>query len=412
LLWLTIAATALSSAGSMAAQPAKTRFIHSFNGTDGRLPSAGLVMDAKGILYGTTRTGGANDKGTVFRLTQDGARWKHAVLHSFDGTDGQEPFGDLTLGAEGTLYGTTSAGGQGNGTVFALAPPVAGHKWKLKTLHAFSGAVDDGGIPFAGVILGPDGSLFGTTIGGGQAAQGTAFMLSPPAQPDGDWKFRLLTSFVGGKDGSNPNARLTLDENGVLFGTTTNGGRECGCGTVFMLTPPAAAGARAKWTKTILYRFAGKPDGHNPYSALVGDGNGAYYGTTFLGGSLDYGTVFKIEPPTPPSDKWKVTILADFNGTDGRGPLFYGPLARDENGVLYGVTQESQNIETIGTVFQLTPPATGQRWKYKTLHAFKTDGNEGNTPDATVVRDALGTLFGTTVLGGPDGAGTVYTVRP
>jgi uncharacterized repeat protein (TIGR03803 family) len=404
-----------------AAEAAPTRTLKRFEGTDGQWPSAGLVMGAGGVLYGTTRIGGSMNFGTVFSLTpsaEGGNRWRHRVLHNFASVDGREPFGDLVLDPDGALFGTTSEGGPGRGVVFRLTPPAEGkNKWKMTTLHSFQGGADDGLIPVGGVIRASDGALFGTTLAGGAESLGTAFMLSPPARPAGEWKFRLLTTFVGGKDGSQPNGALTLDANGALFDTTTRGGTvDCDCGTVFMLTAPVAASAadlRARWKKSILHRFTGLPDGHSPYSALVGDGTGTYYGTTYLGGSFDWGTVFKLVPPGMESTKWKLTKLTEFAGTDGYGPLFYGPLAIDENGTLFGTTQNSRIDYTSGTVFSLTPPATGKRWRYRTLHKFRTDGTEGYGPNATVIRNPQGRLFGTTVLGtGEFSAGSVFQVTP
>ena len=408
MLTLTFAVAALSLLPGTT-YAAKTKIIHSFAGDDGRWPSGGLIMGPDGVLYGTTRVGGANDKGTVYSLTpsETGARWKHNVLHDFDGTDGSEPFSDLARGQDGTLYGTTSAGAQANGTVFALMPPTTGSKWKLQTLHVFTGSATDGGIPFAGVVRGPDGSLFGTTIAGGTASQGTAYMLSPPTRGN-NWQFRLLTSFVSGTDGGQPFGMLTLDSQGSLFGTTTRGGTvDCDCGTVFMLVPPQTGN---HWHKAILHRFVGHPDGSNPYSQLVIDQAGALLGSTYLGGTLDHGTVFRLSPPAPPRAKWSITNLTSFDRANGYGPLFYGPLVVDDGGAIYGTTQNSTASETGGTVFRLTP-VNSKRWRQTSLHTFGATP-DGFTPDAAVTRDTQGRLFGTTVLGGTQGLGAVFVVTP
>lgn len=405
---LAVAAMALVALPT-ASQAAKTKILHNFTGPNGKFPSGGLIVGPDGTLYGTTRVGGANDKGTVYSLTapETGVRWKHTVLHEFDGTDGSEPFSDLARGPDGTLYGTTSVGAQANGTVFALTPPTTGHKWKFQTLHAFTGSATDGGIPFAGVIRGPDGSLFGTTIAGGKASQGTAYMLSPPTHGN-NWRFHLLTSFVSGNDGGQPFGMLTLDSHGALFGTTTRGGTvDCDCGTVFMLMAPETGN---RWHKAILHRFTGHPDGSNPYSQLVIDEAGALIGSTYLGGTLDHGTVFRLTPPAPPHAKWSITNLTSFDSANGYGPLFYGPLAVDDDGAIYGTTQNSTASETGGTVFKLTP-VNSRRWRQTSLHTFGLMP-DGFTPDAAVVRDTQGRLFGTTVLGGTQGFGTVFMVTP
>jgi uncharacterized repeat protein (TIGR03803 family) len=214
--------------------------LHTFNGNDGALPYASLILDSGGGLYGTTSQGGTAGWGTVFRLTpaKDG-RWTEKVLHNFDGpTDGGYPFASLLFDTSGTLYGTTAIGGAFRmGTVFELTPTTKG-KWDRRILHSFSGK--DGANPFSALIFDSAGNLYGTTSQGGNLSGcpgvgcGVVFKLSPDA--NGKWSETVLFKFHG-KDGAYPSAGLILENAaGNLFGTTVNGGAS-GDGSVFELIP-------------------------------------------------------------------------------------------------------------------------------------------------------------------------------
>ncbi|MFL5260088.1 MAG: choice-of-anchor tandem repeat GloVer-containing protein [Hyphomicrobiales bacterium] len=408
----TIALAAATLSTGEAQARVVTRTVKSFNGADGKWPSSALVRAADGVLYGTTRVGGDFDKGTVFSLTPSatGKSFKHKVLYSFTGlADGSEPMGDLIIGPDGELFGTAWTGGSSAcgscGTVFALIPPVSpGKKWTENTLHTFAGAPGDGSLAFGGLLAGNGGVLFGTTQAGGKDGHGTVYQLTPPPAGQTAWPIDIIANFKGTPDGDEPWAALSMDADGRIFGTTVRGGETCECGTAFMLTPNSAApGRAASWTKTILRRFKGKPDGEDPYSKLLIGGDGALYGTTFLGGDLDDGTVFRLIPQ--PGGKWSEEILTSFDGLS-RGPIFTGALAVDSLGALYGTTQNG------GTVFKLSPPATGIKWRRRTLHTFNGDGDDGFLPDAAVIFDADGRLLGTTVEGGANFLGAVFVLKP
>jgi uncharacterized repeat protein (TIGR03803 family) len=269
--------------------------LHSFNGLDGRTPRAGLILDASGNLYGTTRNGGPSDKGTVFRLDTSGNNF--TVLHSFAGgaTDGAHNSAGLILDASGNLYGTTQNGGPSDlGTVFKL--DTAGNNFTV--LHSFAGA-SDGGAPYAGLILDASGNLYGTARVGGSSNLGTAFKLDTAGN-----NFTVLHNFAGGaSDGANPNAgRMILDASGNLYGTTSSGGSSAG-GTVFRLD---TSGDHF----TVLHTFAiplpfgappagGVSDGSDPEAGLVMDSAGNLYGTTYAGGSDNEGTLFMLAPVHP-----------------------------------------------------------------------------------------------------------------
>jgi uncharacterized repeat protein (TIGR03803 family) len=195
--------------------------LYSFQGgNDGASPSAGLMIGADGNGYGTTAYGGSTNNGTVYKITATG---QETVLYSFHGgDDGAGPLDGLIQDESGNLYGTASTGGSnGNGTVFKITP-----QGVETTLHSFQGGAD-GSYPYAGLIIGADGNLYGTTYGGGY---GTVFKITPQGVET------ILHGFQGGNDGANPLAGLIQDESGNLYGTTTEGGGSGGGnGTVFKI---------------------------------------------------------------------------------------------------------------------------------------------------------------------------------
>jgi uncharacterized repeat protein (TIGR03803 family) len=250
--------------------------LHSFgNGTDGGEPRASLIFDAAGNLYGTTYGGGIychsiGGCGTVFELTLTaGGNWTEAVLYNFGSftDDGYEPSASLIFDAAGNLYGTTQFGGiHGWGTVFELTPTTGGG-WSEQVLLNFG---TGGAFPQAGLIFDAAGNLYGTTSEGGTNI-GTVFELTPNV--GGGWTETVLHNFGSGTDGSYPYAGLIFDAAGNLYGTTQYGGtyNSCsgGCGTVFELTPTAGG----KWTEQVLLNFNGT-GGANPYAGLIFDAAG------------------------------------------------------------------------------------------------------------------------------------------
>jgi uncharacterized repeat protein (TIGR03803 family) len=275
------------------------RVLYSFesNGKDGRHPFAGLLLGHSTgnhlVLYGTTVDGG-NGGGAVFEVLRKNGSWEEKVLHSFPAspTDGEDPYAGVIIDAAGNLYGTTQQGGAyGYGTVFELIP-TSGGAWAEKLLHSFKDDGTDGENPFAGLVLDAAGNLYGTTAGGGTYNNsGTVFELTPAG--DGSWTETVLHDFNNnGMDGFSPEASLTFDRAGNLYGTTQHGGAYDE-GTVFELTPTNGG----SWTETVLHSFAGSPDdGANPMAGLVFDASGILYGTTNSGGTYTSGTVFEIEP--------------------------------------------------------------------------------------------------------------------
>ena len=352
------------------------KVLHSFTGTpDGALPYAGLVLNAKGNMYGTTSQGGKNGFGTVFKVTPSG---KETVLYSFEGppNDGAEPWGGVVLDAKGNMYGTTSQGGAyGLGTVFKLTP-----SGKETVLHSFSGG--DGETPYAGLVANQKGTMYGTTYYGGAYQGGVVFKITSSG------KETVMHSFLGYLygDGANPYAAVILDGEGNLYGTTFYGGPSNN-GTVFKVTP--------SYDESVLYAFGGTPDGANPQAPLGFDEGGNLYGTAYNGGKYGDGAVFEFTASGTES------ILYSFMGNgDGANPA--AGLVSGKQGNLYGTTVNGGG-GGYGTVFELLAPSYNEE---KQLYSFSD--SDGAHPYAGVVFDQKGRLLGTTLEGGIPNLGTVY----
>jgi uncharacterized repeat protein (TIGR03803 family) len=292
----------------------------SFAGT----PYSGLLQGSDGNIYGTTANGGSSGRGTVFRITPSGTE---SVLYSFP-AGASDPYTGLIQGSDGNFYGTTGAGGNSDdGTVFKMTP--GGTE---TVLHVFPKTGSDGQTPYAGLIQGSDGNLYGTTYFGGASGLGTVFKVTPSGTET------ILHSFSGGSDGEHPYAGLIQGSDGNFYGTTYQGGIS-GYGTVFKLTPSG--------TETVVYTFAGgSSDGASPEAGLIQGGDGSLYGNTLQGGAGNFGTVFKISPIGTE------TILHAFAGSsDGANPS--ANLVQGSDGNLYG-TADSGGAKGYGTFFKVT----------------------------------------------------------
>jgi uncharacterized repeat protein (TIGR03803 family) len=251
--------------------------LHDFtNGPDGAAPRAGLTVGPSGAVYGTAEGGGPHGYGTVFRLSQTNSGWVFSTLYGFaGGNDGADPIGGVVIGPGGALYGTTQTGGDDDdGVVFALRPPptfcrATSCDWNETLLHTFTG-VPDGFNPWVeNLVFDAAGNIYGTTTNGGAHDAGTVFELT---RSGGGYTESILYSFAGSPDGANPFAGVTLDAAGNIYGTTGNGGtgRGCdfGCGTAYQLTP-----SNGSWLENVLVNFDfGLPDlagGIYPYSPLA-----------------------------------------------------------------------------------------------------------------------------------------------
>jgi uncharacterized repeat protein (TIGR03803 family) len=325
------------------------------------------------------------------------------VLHAFTGgADGASPGAGLTMDQAGNFFGTTEHGGpngpNGYGIVFTLTP--GGSGWILTPLYSFAGG-DDGALPQARVIIGPDGSLYGTTTSGGGTGCGgngcgTVFNLRPPLNASANalsgWTETVLYQFRGGNDGSVPLGDLVFDQSGHLYGTTSRGG-STQQGTVYKLTS-----SNGSWTESILHSFTGGLDGGQPAAGVIFNSAGQLFGTTQSGGAFGHGLVFQLASG---QSGWLESAVYSFlNLTDGANPV--GGLVFDSSGNLYGSTSSGGNGG--GAIFELTPLLSGI-WTMTVLYDFT--GQAGGGPHASLMMDAAGHLYGTTYKDGADGYGSV-----
>jgi len=272
-------------------------------GTGGNKPLAPVIRDATGHLYGTTYSAsGHTGSGVVFEITSPG---HESVLHTF-GTfpDGIGPSAGLLEDSNGNLFGTTTYGGetpkgvQADGTVFEIDS--TDHESVLYNFCSASGTnpCADGKYPEAGLLMDQDGNLYGTTSSGGVNDLGVVFKLAPPASPSGLWNETVLYNFCNVHpsctDGRTPLAGLAMDREGNFYGTTRYGGGvgSSGYGVVFKLD--------LLGNYTVLYAFTHGTDGAYPLAGVILDSAGNLYGTTYQGGHLSAcsgagcGTVFKL----------------------------------------------------------------------------------------------------------------------
>lgn len=382
LLALTFSLT-LTAMLALPAQAQTYTVLYTFTGgTDGGWPYAGVVADNAGNLYGTTEVRGNNSAcgafhgcGVVFKLDPSG---NETVLHTFEGNvDGRQPvWGNLLRNNAGDIIDTTQYGGMngqiGLGTIYALTA-----EGKEIIVHRFQGPPNDGEEPQTGLIVAKDGSLYGTTAGGGNGFQGgcgTIYRLTKTGQ------FSIFHNFKGG-DGCSPAGGLVMDSQGNLYGTANSGG--AGYGNVFKITPSGVL--------TVLHSFTGIPDGALPSGILTIDKAGNLYGTTLVGGSLcttvgeGCGVVFKIDT------QGNETILYRFLLKDGIGPM--AGVVVDAAGNLYGSTTGAADYNW-GSLFKLDTQGN-----YTKLHDFAGAG-DGASPFGTMTWGGPNTLYGTTYLGG------------
>ncbi len=265
--------------------------IHTFTGgNDGSGPGSGLTIGKDGSVYGMTPTGGADGLGVIFRLQlQPSGVWKLKVLHTFTGGDdgATGSAGRLVL-RRGALYGAATVGGaNGQGAVFELKH-IPG-EWRFTTLYSFKGQ-PDAGFPYGGLTFDPSGNIYGTTYYDGANDFGSVYQIAP--QPDGSWSEKVLYSFTGGRDGLGSIGNMVLSRNGALYGTTSEGGASCSCGTIFSLTPDG----NGNWKEKTVYRFKGAPDAAFAYNGMVADSAGNLYGASVHGGTGNDGAIYKLTP--------------------------------------------------------------------------------------------------------------------
>jgi uncharacterized repeat protein (TIGR03803 family) len=387
---------------------------------NGSAPQAPLIEDTSGNLFGTASVGGNQQHGAVFELDS-----KHNIhaLYLFcsmpNCSDGAAPMAPLIMDVNGNLYGTAYFGGSANqGVVFELMSGGSG-QYTMHVLYNFcskpscaDGTGPQMGLTYAGAASNAlyDGvsPLYGATGNGGAYGQGLIFQLSPPAPGQSLWTETTMHDFCGAggicTDGSRPQGTLLVDQSGNIYGTTAAGGANGG-GEVFKLSF-----VKSRWKETIAYSFCALlacADGGGP-AGLIMDNRGTLYGSAngggiqFCGGGC--GVVYELIPAKAHfREKVLYYFCSQTNCTDGVSPN--SPLVRDPTGNLYGTTFEGGPASSWpnggGVLFEITGT------KIHILHAF-CDSECTPTPDAGVIIDSSGNLFGTTVNEG----GTIFEASP
>jgi uncharacterized repeat protein (TIGR03803 family) len=399
---ITLAALCLcASASQLAAQtdsssdPATTfATLLNFDSTNGANSSAGMIQAKDGNLYGTTANGGANNDGSVFKITTSGSL---TTLYSFCSlsacADGANPAGGVIQATDGNFYGTTELG-----TIFKITS-----SGTLTTLNSLDGA--DGEFPVSGLVEGTDGNLYGTASEGGANSNCSTTLVDHKAGAQDNIAPRKFVSCgtvfkvtLSGTvttlasltmaSGFRPSAPLLQANDGNFYGTAQEGGTS-DLGTIFKVTPGG--------TLTTLHSFTG-PDGEKSIGALIQATDGSLYGTTSFGGSIGGGTVFKI------TLAGTLTTLASLPYTAGFGPS--AGLVQASDGNFYGTTAQNGSTND-GFVFKITP--TGA---LTILHTF--DGADGEYSVASLVQATNGTFYGTNYYGASSncnsGCGTIFSL--
>lgn len=356
--------------------------------------SAGpLVMDSAGALYGTSEYGGRYYRGFVFRLNPpkrpDGP-WTKSVLHDFTDEEEGGPGSGVIIGPDGSLYGTTEAD---RGLVYRLSPPHhPDHHWSMTVLFDFRDlGAGRGGGPQGGVIIGSDGALYGTAGTSPNTNADMVFKLTPGRSSNERWQLTVLHMFYGDhEDGLQPQAGLTFGKNGELFGTTFYGGTgKCevsylpfsnGCGTVYMLRPPAVAGGQ--WTEKVIYRFSDAAgQGEHPNSALSLGPDGSLFGSAETGcSSSGCIAVFVLNAPSSDERSWTKTILYTIPNSSLR-PI---TTAIDRRGAVFFIDEAG--------ISKFTPSdGTEAGWAHSIVHGakllYKFPSGEGPAPGVVLARD-------------------------
>jgi uncharacterized repeat protein (TIGR03803 family) len=340
-----------------------------------------LVTNAQSPrLWGMTPMGGANDKGTLFRIDADGTDF--TVEYHFSEASGWGAEGTLCLANNGKLYGTTNLGGQGAvqaGTLFSFDPATS----TFTKLLDFDNS--NGGYGWGGLTSTPEGMLYGTTYAGGGTG-GSIFSLDPTSDT-----YTIRYGLTQATDGGSITSVLYRHTDGQLYGCAASGGAN-NAGTLFRFDP-------ATDTFTKLHDMGGGVNGSKPYGNLCFGGNGWFYGTTFEGGTDDKGTLFKYSPATNTFVK-----LLDFVGSNGQSP-WNAPI-RVGADKLYGTTANGGPSNGNGIIYSIAPGADA----YSLEYVFPL--LEGGLLFGNVMLANDGQLYGMGAFGGANFQGTIYRMDP
>jgi hypothetical protein len=364
-----------------------------------------LVVDHEGNLFGSTAQGGKYNAGVIFKLAKPaaaGGSYKFTVLHHFDGAAGGSAGSGLTMDASGNLFGTTVNGGLssawctgGCGVVYELArPATSAGPWNYSVLYSFQGYPNDGAWPRT-LTVNSQGVLYGTTQLGGSSDVGTVFQLLSSST---GWSESVLFSVLYDQTPCNPPGPLTFDSSGNIYFPTPQGGPS-NTGCAIQLTPPVPPAIG--WKATLLHAY-GDAAGTTPSSPLLVSGTGELFGVALTGGNAAQGTLYKLSPE---GSSWTDRLLYSFSAlspADGYDPA--GLVAGPTSSIYYGgaTTGGYCGIPQIfcgGTVFQLHQPTTqGGAWTLQVLYTFQ-GGTDGAIP-YDLIKDNQGTLYGVTYYGG------------
>jgi uncharacterized repeat protein (TIGR03803 family) len=373
--------------GAMAAPLGFTRLrSFGFPGSSSEYPQGRAIRASDGHLYVTTLYGGTHTWGALFRVHADGSG--HELIHSFAATtnDGSRPMTGVIEASDGWLYGTTWGGGtNGNGIIFKVQKSGA----EYTILRTFG--PENAGQPPRELFEATDGLLYGTTFNGGDHGAGVVYRLAK----DGS-AFEVIKHFGSiTNDGANPRAGVMQASDGRLYGTTANGGLS-GNGTVFALWPNGL-------DYQVLVSFAGGSDGRTPYGTLCESRHGVLYGTTYTGGIGGRGTIYRVN-----KDGTGYTRLVSFSSVTSNPGFPDCTLIQGQDGFLYGMNS-SGGQGGGGSVFRFT---TNTVVGYGTVKHLGVNPGDGAHPSAGVVQGPDGILYGTAEDGGAADRGAVFRIQP
>jgi uncharacterized repeat protein (TIGR03803 family) len=411
-----VAAVALPCLSGRAAAGTGVTVVHTFSAlqgsfpspmrnSDGASPGARMTLGSDGTFYGTTTTGGVHGAGIIFSLSPAGNLTDSYDFQGVVDRDGQKDYdlapNELTSGPQNFLFGTTQRGGTNrNGTLFEMPP--SGQAMDVYVFSAevtnvsgnVSGSNPDGMSPTGALVEGTNGIFYGTTQYGGANGTGTIFQITH------NGTFTSVYSFSGFDLSFIANSdgatpnSLTLGTDGNFYGTTQAGGAN-GSGAFFQFTTDGVL--------TPLYSFgATTNDAAWPQAALVQGPNGNFYGTSEIGGSASpgSGTIFEVTPSGTEN------VLYSFSGGNDGG-LPNTALALGSDGNFYGTTSGA-GVNYNGTLFKITPAgAFSSVYSFAAMNA-NAENAIGANPSAALVQGRDGNLYGSCAAGGANAAGTIF----
>lgn len=396
------------------------RLLHTFDyGREGVRPQEPLIQGTDGRLYGTTRSGGRADQGTVFAMNPDGSGF--VVLHHFNfvgdaAKDGYTPAAGLCQASDGRLYGTTYSGGANWGTIFTLRSDGT----DFRVMRQFNTAPyvnSDGSAPEAALMQASDGRLYGTTWSGGTGTRGVIFAINlfNPLNPT-DTGYTILRQLNSTVDGGRPMGSLIEGSDGYLYGTASEYGPG-NSGTVFALTKSGAPFPGTSTNFIVLRALTGATDGTSPRAGLREGSDGRLYGTTWTGGTQNAGTIFTLPRVgnTLP-DGTTFSVLHHF-GFQTNGGWCASQLVEGSDGRLYGTT-DIGGAGNAGVIFAIDKGGDNSGLGYTVLRRSDANGAiDGARSGSGLLKAADGKLYGVFSDGGTDpasakyyGYGTIYRI--